>query len=105
MQFQLLIGLFRQVRARMEQAGVVPGAVWTNLAGGARYCIVERTFASLAQYEQDDSAFHGDEELMNIWREMERCLVSMRVDLLKQLAPGSHVAEGGEPPENVGYNE
>jgi len=34
-------GLFRQVRERMERAGVVPGAVWTNLVGDARYFIVE----------------------------------------------------------------
>jgi len=95
-------GLFRQARERMERAGVLPGAVWTNLAGDARYFSMERTFASLAQYEQDDSAFHADEELMNIWREMEGCLVSMHVNLWQQIYPGSHVAKGGEPPENVG---
>jgi hypothetical protein len=88
--------LFRQVRERMERAGVVPGAVWTNLTGDARYFIVERTFSSLAQYEQDDGAFHSDAELMSIWREMEGCLVSMRVDLWQQIYPGSHVADGGE---------
>jgi len=88
--------LFRQVWERMERAGVVPGAVWTNLTGDARYFIVERTFSSLAQYEQDDGAFHGDAELMSVWREMEGCLVSMRVDLWQQVYSGSHAADGGE---------
>jgi hypothetical protein len=81
--------LFRTVREIMERAGVEPGTVWTNLSGNARYVIVEREFASLAQYEQDDAAFHGDEKLMSTWRQMEECLVSMRVELWKQARPRS----------------
>ncbi|MDQ6694812.1 MAG: hypothetical protein M3014_10415 [Chloroflexota bacterium] len=79
--------LFRKVLSIMEAAGVEPGSVWTNVNGTGRYFIVEREFASLAQYEQDDAAFHGDKELMTTWRQMEECLISMRVDLWKQLRP------------------
>jgi hypothetical protein len=85
--------LFGQVRERMQQAGVEPGIVWTNLTGNARYIIVERNFDSLAQYEQDDAAFHGDGELMQTWRAMEECLLSMRVDLWQQTQPRSQTAK------------
>ncbi|HEX6506666.1 MAG TPA: hypothetical protein VF221_03450 [Chloroflexota bacterium] len=92
-QFKLKLGpdtdrfrdLFRQVRSQMQAAGVEPGTVWTNLAGDARFVIYEREFGSLAEYEQDDASFHGDEQLMTIWRQMEECLVSMRVELLRRL--------------------
>lgn len=72
---------FLKVRAAMREIGVEPGRTWGPLTGEAREIILEREFESLAAYEADDAAFHGDPEFMALWRRMESHAASMRVEL------------------------
>lgn len=51
------------------------------MTGDGRVVILEREFPSLAAYEADDDAFHGDADLMAAWRAMEALARSMRVEL------------------------
>lgn len=76
-EFQALLG---EVTAAMRELGVNPGVRW-NTMSGVREVVIEREFASLAQYEADDAAFHGGKEFMTLWRRMEACAESMAVEL------------------------
>jgi hypothetical protein len=78
----------RDVQASMRRLGVEPGRNWWNVTGQARWLVVEREFPSMAAYEKDDQAFHGDDEFMTQWRAMEECAASMRVELWQGGASG-----------------
>jgi len=71
----------RAVISAMERIGVQPGTAWFPLTGDDRWVVMEREFDSLAVYEKDDAAFHGDKEFMRLWREMEGHAETMRVEL------------------------
>lgn len=76
--------LFKQVKAAMAAIGVVVGRSWGNAAGTGRIVVLEREFESMAAYEADDERFHEAREFMALWREMETCLVSMRVEIWQE---------------------
>ena len=79
--------LVREVQRMMAELGVVPGRRWSNVTGEGRWTVLEREFASLAAYEEDDRTFHAGAEFMRVWREMESLAEQMRVELW-ELRPG-----------------
>lgn len=95
------VALLREVTAAMAELGVNPGVRWDPLSG-VREVVIEREFASLAQYEADDAAFHGGKEFMAMWRRMEACAESMTVELWQSgLGPAELATRraGGQAPK------
>jgi hypothetical protein len=76
--------LFKQVKEAMTDVGVVVGRSWGNATGVGRIVVLEREFDSMAAYEADDERFHDARAFMALWREMETCLVSMRVEIWQE---------------------
>jgi hypothetical protein len=85
------LALYRQVRDEMEKLGLSAGVSWTATAG-TRKLMVEREFDSLAAYEADDAAFHGQEKFTALWRRMESCAESMETTLWQTPRTSDEVA-------------
>ncbi len=73
--------LFKEVKAKMGELGVVVGRTWSPMTGQLRTLIMEREFESLAAYEADDALFHSSPEFMAKWRELESLVRGIRVEV------------------------
>lgn len=71
----------KEVQRMMRDLGVEPGRRWNSVTGDGRWVLIEREFASLAAYEEDDRNFHAGEEFMSKWREMKSYADQLRVEL------------------------
>jgi hypothetical protein len=70
------------------EKGLSPMTFWAEVSGVGNQLIMESEHASLADFEREEAAFHGDPDTMKVWRSAAQYIVegSMRSELI-QTAP------------------